>query len=109
MRRVFLLTTLYEVISRGTIFFFIQSVILFSLYLLGNFQEFLDSTQIFLLKLLEVSLLLEVFLGIFHIVLIFFIDQKKHRFLKLILSFISVLFCYSLLLGFKFLAAWFQL
>ena len=114
MYRLFSLTRLYRLVSRGVIFFFILSLLLLYLYLLGNFQEFLDSSQIFLLGLLEISLLLEAFLGLFYIILIFLmrhrkIGQHRHLLVKLILSFVSVIFCYTLLLFFKFLSSWFQL
>ena len=107
--RVFLLTTLYRIVSRGLVFFFILSLLTLSLYLLGNFQEFLDSSQIFLLRLLEINLLFEVFLGLFYIFLVFVMKKQKQLFVKLILSFLSVVFCFFLLLTFKFLSAWFQI
>ena len=107
--RVFLLTTLYRIVSRGLVFFFILSLLTLSIYLLGNFQEFFDTSQIFLLQLLEINLLFEVFLGLFYIFLVFVMKKKKQLFVKLILSFLSVVFCFFLLLTFKFLSAWFQL
>jgi hypothetical protein len=66
------------------VFFFIFSLLLFLLYLLGNFQEFLDSTQIFLIKLLKISLLAEVFLGILYILLVFILRRQRRYYLKLI-------------------------
>jgi len=107
--RVFLLSSLYWLVARGVVFFFVLSLLLFCLYLLGNFQEFLDTTQIFLLDLLRLSLLAEVFLGVLYIFLVFFLRRQRRYVVKLVLCFLSVLFCWVLLLGISFLSAWFQL
>jgi hypothetical protein len=69
------LFALYEIVSRAVIFFFILSVLSFLLYLLGNFQEFLDSTQLYLLGLLRVSLLSQLFAGLLYIVFVFLLGR----------------------------------
>ena len=107
--RVFLLSSLYWLVARGVVFFFVLSLLLFALYLLGNFQEFLDSTQVFLLDFLRLSLLGEVFLGVLYIFLVFFLRRQRRYFGKLVLCFLAVVFCWVLLLGISFLSAWFQL
>jgi len=107
--QIFLLSSLYWLVARGVVFFFIFSLLLFLLYLLGNFQEFLDSTQIFLIKLLKISLLTEVFLGVLYIVLVFVLRRQRRYYLKLIFCSLSVVISYLLLLAFSFLSAWFQL
>jgi hypothetical protein len=107
--RVFILSSLFWLVARAVIFFFLFSLLLFLLYLLGNFQEFLDSTQVFLLQLLKVSLLAEVFVGLLYIILVFFLRRQRRLYVKLILCSLSVVFCYLLLLAFSFLSAWFQL
>jgi len=107
--RVFLLSSLYWLVARGVVFFFVLSLLLFALYLLGNFQEFLDTTQIFLLDVLRLSLLGEVFLGLLYMFLVFFLRRQRRFFAKLVLCFLSVVFCWILLLGISFLSAWFQL
>lgn len=109
VRVSFLLRGLYTLISKATVFFFVLGAIVLALYFLGNFQEFLDTTQIFLLDLLELCLLAEVGAGVFHIVLLFLVHETRHRVLRLILSFAAVIICYALLMAFKFLTAWFQL
>ena len=109
MGRVFLLSSLYWLVARGVVFFFVMSLLMVCLYLLGNFQEFLDTTQIFLLDTLRLSLLAEVFLGVLYIFLVFFLRRQRRYVVKLILCFVSVLFCWVLLLGVSFLSAWFQL
>ena len=85
------------------------SLLLLCLYLLGNFQEFLDSTQIFLLDTLRLSLLAEVFVGVLYIFLVFFLRRQRRYVVKLVLCFLSVVLCWTLLLGVSFLSAWFQL
>jgi hypothetical protein len=107
--RVFLLTSLYWLVSRTVVFFFIFSLLLFLLYLLGNFQEFLDSTQIFLIQLLKVSLLAEVFVGLLYLVMVFLLRRQRRFIGKVILCSLSVVTSFMLLLAFSFLTAWFQL
>lgn len=46
--------------GRAVVFFFIVSGICFFFYILGNDQDFLDSTQLFLLACLRISLSLEI-------------------------------------------------
>lgn len=109
VRISFLLRGLYSLISRATVFFLVLALIILALYFLGNFQEFLDTTQIFLLHLLELCLLVEVVSGLFHILLLFLVPETRHRLLRLVLSFTAVMISYALLLLFKFLSAWFQM
>lgn len=90
-------------------FFFIFSLLLFLLYLLGNFQEFLDSTQIFLIQLLKISLLAEVFVGLLYLVMVFLLRRQRRFLGKVILCSLSVLTSFVLLLAFSFLTAWLQL
>jgi len=87
----------------------VVSLLLLGLYMLGNFQDFLDTSQLFLLKSLEFSLLIEVVLSLFYIIFILFyaVSTGKLRLLRLILAFLSLSFCFVLLLALKFLSAWF--
>jgi hypothetical protein len=91
------------------VFFFIFSLLLFLLYLLGNFQDFLDSTQIFLIQLLKVSLLAEVFVGLLYLLMVFLMRRQRRFLGKVILCSLSVVTSFVLLLAFSFLTAWFQL
>lgn len=104
-----MLSSLYWLVARGVVFFFLFSLLLFLLYLLGNFQEFLDSTQVLLIQLLKASLLAEVFIGLVYILSVFFLRRARRQYVKLILCSFSVVFCCLLLLAFSFLSAWFQL
>ena len=95
-------------VARSVVFFFIFSLLLFLLYFLGNFQEFLDSTQIFLIRLLKVSLLAEVFVGLLYILMVFLLRRQRRFLGKVILCSLSVAASLVLLLAFSFLTAWFQ-
>jgi len=99
----------FRVTGRSLIFFLVVSLLLLGLYMLGNFQDFLDTSQLFLLKSLEFSLLIEVVLSLFYIIFILFyaVSTGKLRLLRLILAFLSLSFCFVLLLALKFLSAWF--
>jgi hypothetical protein len=108
LNNLIILHALYRYTSRGTAFFFILSLILLCLYLIGNFQEFLDSSQIFLLRILDVVLLAEVFSGLVYIGVIFYIRHQRRYLAQLIFSALSVLLCFVFLLVLKFLTAWFQ-
>jgi hypothetical protein len=46
--------------GRAVVFFFIVSVLCLFFYILGNDQDFLDATQLFLLACLRISLTLEI-------------------------------------------------
>jgi hypothetical protein len=107
--RIFLLSSLYWLVARTVVFFFIFSLILFLLYLLGNFQDFLDATQIFLIQLLKVSLLAEVFAGLLYLVMVFVLRRQRRFLGKVILCALSMLTSFVGLLAFSFLTAWFQL
>ena len=101
--------SVFRVMGRSLVFFFVVSLLLLGLYLLGNFQDFLDTSQLFLLKSLEISLLIEVVLSLFYIIFILFstVSTGKLDLLRLILAFFSLSFCFALLLALKFLSAWF--
>ena len=99
----------FRVMGRSLVFFFVVSLLLLGLYLLGNFQGFLDTSQLFLLESLEFFLLIEVVLSLFYIIFILYyaVSTGKMRLLRLILAFLSLSFCFALLLALKFLSAWF--
>ena len=74
------------------LFLTVLSCALAVVYSLGNFQYFLDSTQIFILKLMAASSLAGIFLGLVVIGQEFFsVVRKKHKF-RLIMMSTTVLF-----------------
>jgi hypothetical protein len=109
MRRVFFFDSLFWLIGRAVVFFFVLAALLFALYLLGNFQEFLDSTQALLLRLLRPALLAEVLLALLYVVLLLVRARRRLLVGRLVLSFLSAVLCAGLLLATGFLSAWFQL
>lgn len=108
------LRRLSSVLGAGTIFLFFVSVALAVLYLLGNFQSFLDASQTFLLEALRRSLLLEILCGLWLIpALIFRLVQERTRFLgrfvvRLLLLLCSLAVCFLLLVATRFFQSWFQ-
>jgi hypothetical protein len=50
--------------GRAVVFLFLLSVLACFFFVLGNYQDFLDSTQIFLLSLLRASLSMELAAGV---------------------------------------------
>ncbi len=60
MKEYRFLTHVSSFAGRAVVFFFVVSLISLFLYVLGNYQDFLDSTQFFLLGCLRVSLSLQI-------------------------------------------------
>lgn len=84
-----------EILYRMAIFLNILSCALAVIYALGNFQYFLDSTQIFILKLLAVGSLADFFLAFLVIVQETVSAARKKYRLRLSLLFTSVFFLLS--------------
>jgi hypothetical protein len=108
-QRIFWLGSLYWLVSRAATFSFVMAMLMFALYLLGSFQEFLDSSQVLLLALLRITLLAEILLSALYILVALLLGRPQRRLGRLLLSFLSAGFCTSLLLVLGFLTAWFQL
>lgn len=75
--------------------FFLFNVILFVLYVMGNFYNFLDETQLLILKVLTISSIfqsiLSLILFIENIIYIFFTHSKVARFFTIIFSILSLI------------------
>jgi len=114
MRGYPFLRRLSSVLGAGTIFLFFVSMALAALYLLGNFQSFLDSSQTFLLETLRWSLCLEILCGIWLLpALVFRLATERTRFLarfflRLFLLLSSLAVCAFLLVATRFFQAWFH-
>jgi hypothetical protein len=65
--------------GRAVVFFFICSMICLFLYVLGNYQDFLDSTQLFLLASLRVSLSLEMITAFWLAGFLVYRTVREHR------------------------------
>ena len=75
--------------------FFLFNVILFVLYVMGNFYNFLDETQLLILKVLTISSIfqsiLSLILFIENIIYIFFTHSKVARFFTITFSILSLI------------------
>ena len=65
--------------GRAVVFFFIVSVLCLFFYVLGNGQDFLDSTQLFLLACLRVSLSLEIVTSVWLAGFLVWRTVREHR------------------------------
>ena len=99
------------IINRLFILLNIFSLILTVLYFLGNFQNFLDSTQVFILQLLEYSVLIAGLLGAYNLaaLVIITIKKKKSHTIRFVLTILSIIINFTLFLSIKFLFSWFKL
>ncbi len=102
------LTRLSSFTGRAVVFFFLLSVILFFFYLLGNYQDFLDSTQYFLLAMLRLSLALEVASGAYLAVFLVrsCVNNRRPYVVRWILLVLSMSASGGLLLALQYIRAW---
>jgi phage-related holin len=103
----FFLETLYWLAGRTAVFCFVLSLLALALYLLGNFQDFLDATQVLLLTLLRLAALGEILSALTYAAVSFAVGRPRVS--RLIFCFVSVACSAALLLVTGFLSAWFQL
>ncbi len=73
------LTHLSSFAGRAVWFFALASIFLFFFFLLGNYQDFLDTTQTFLLNLLRLSLLLQIVCSALYVPLLIYrcLSERK--------------------------------
>lgn len=69
---------------------FIFNLLLVFLYIMGNFNNFLDETQLLILNVLSISSILQVFLSLIklleNLIYIFFTKSKVIRFFSILLT-----------------------
>ncbi len=108
MRAYLFVLRLSSLASRAVAFFFLCSLLLLFLYLLGNSQDFLDNTQLFLLGSLRVTLILELVCGMYLAVLLVVrtVRERKVFVLRSVLLVLSMVVCVALLLSIRFLQSW---
>jgi hypothetical protein len=94
--------------GRAVVFCFILSALLFYLYVLGNDQDFLDSTQVLILSLLRISLSLELVTGFWLAGLLVYRTISEHRVLLLrgVLLVLSLVICGALLVALRMVQQW---
>lgn len=91
-------------------FFFAGSLIVLTLYLLGNAQEFLDETQRLLLGLLGWTSLLSALSGLYYLVTLILWMVSRRRFLpvRFIYATTTILVCTGILVAVTFIGAVFS-
>jgi hypothetical protein len=94
--------------GRAVVFFFSTSVLLLFFYLLGNDQDFLDSTQTILLSVLSLSLALELVCAVYLVVFLArrVVRERKAFLVRWVLLVLSMLVCGGLLLVLRWLDSW---
>lgn len=100
-----------ELSGRVLWYSFLHLLLLAALYLLGNVQEFLERTQVLLLRLMEITAIAATGAGVYRIVYCL-VRALTTRSLRVPLLFVTVLataFAAALLLASMFLLIWFQL
>ena len=92
------------------VFFFVLSLLLCFFYVLGTYQDFLDSTQLALLALLRISLGCEMASGIWQAVFLAYRGVYERRIfaVRWVLLLLSLIFCAGLLLVLRFVQQWLQ-
>lgn len=96
-------------LRKSALFFLYNTLFSFFLYILGSFQKFTDSTQLFLLELMNYTVILSALASFFAgaVYLITFRFRKKSVLFKIILS--GVIFTFTLIfyIFINFLKSWF--
>lgn len=98
-------------IERTIVFLFQFSVLLLVLYAVGNFQEFLDQSQTYLVRGLTVSTALGVVLSLYMTVYQLFAGfvVKGEAKVRVLLFMMLFLFNAAVLTALQFFSAWFHL
>jgi hypothetical protein len=102
--------TVLRLTGRAAFFLIAWTLILFLLFLIGNYQQFLDGNQRLIMRLLSVTLVLEMGAGLFYLlVLAFFRKETRHpgrgRVIILIITLAVSLILFVVL---EFFHAWLQ-
>ncbi len=96
--------------GRAVAFFFVLSLFLVYIYLVGNYQDFLDSSQLFLLYLLRISLVLQMACGFaLAVFLAWRVVSDRRPFVGRWLLLLGSMVCsVGLLAGLRFVQQWLQ-
>ena len=104
------LSRLSSFTGRAVVFFFSVSALLFFFYILGNYQDFLDSTQRLILSALHLSLVLELVCGVYLMGFLLRRNFRERRpfLIRWILLILSMIACGGLLLALRYIQSWLQ-
>jgi hypothetical protein len=96
--------------GRAAVYFYALSVLLFFFYLLGGYQDFLDSTQVFLLSLLRVTLGLELIACVWLAGFLIYRGVQEHRafVIRWILVALSLVSSAAFLVALRYVQQWLQ-
>ena len=84
--------------GRAVVFFFMVSVLALFFYILGNYQDFLDATQLLLLACLRVSLSLQLLCSIWLAGFLVYRAAREHRAFVVRWVLLGLSFCISAVL-----------
>lgn len=88
---------LYKLTKNIIKILFVFSLFLFLFYLLGNYQNFLDKSQLLILQILSITSIITGVLSIFgfleNLIFIFVEDNKLHIFFSMIYMIIIIVVC----------------
>ena len=96
--------------GRAVVFLFLLSALVCFFYVLGNYQDFLDSSQVFLLSILRVSLSLELVTGVWLAGFLIHRAVWLHRpfIVRVVLLLLSLTACTALLVALRYVQQWLQ-
>jgi hypothetical protein len=100
-------TGLYRVAARATLYFFLASAALLLFFVLGNLQDFMESTLYILLELIEWSLVVFLAAHLMFVISGIFSRAVMHRSGRMIvLTLLGFLYGVSFLLALNVFTAW---
>jgi len=90
------------IVKKISVLLFILATVVFSTFIIGNFQEFLDSTQLLLINIFEFIAILFIIVGVYHMFFLLYrivrLKSKEYVNLAIILvGEILVIFIYILI------------
>ena len=99
-----------SLMGRAVAFLFVLAVLFFFFYALGSTQEFVDSTQLFLLSALRLVLWLELALGVWYAVSLVYRTVAEHRFPvgRCVFLVLCLVISGALLVALQFVRQWLQ-
>lgn len=76
------------IIRKISILLFLITAVVFLIFIIGSFQEFLDSTQLILLNIFEIVAGTFIITGIYHIIImsVVMIRSKSYKLISLIIT-----------------------
>lgn len=106
-----MVTALGELSGRVLWYAFIHLLVVIALYLLGNVQEFLDRTQLLLLRLMQLSAIAAAGAGTYRFGygIVRAMATRSLAPLRLFATLLATLFAAAMALASMFLLIWFQL